>query len=112
MNTQRVHVGDERVPTSEWEVIEFEGREVAFAEGVRDSIDPNDPDFQFGYTFRLYESPEGYRVHEILWRVSPDQVTDSSLYPVVGDLGYGTYTEQDVKEKWGQYFEDYFRSPE
>jgi len=112
LSTHRVQVGDERYPISQWEVVEIEGREVASAEGVRDSIDPNDPDFQFGNTLRLYESPEGYRVYETLWRVSPDRVDSAALYPAVGYLGYGTYTEQEVKKKWEQYFEDYFRSYE
>jgi hypothetical protein len=40
MRIERVQVGEEGIPISEWEVVAFEGREVALSEGTRDSIDP------------------------------------------------------------------------
>jgi hypothetical protein len=88
--------------TFQGETVEFDGREVDSWEGIADSIDPKD---QFGMTLRLYESPDGYRVHEFMWSLSPGRNSYASLYPVVGYLGYGTYTEQEVREKWGRYFE-------
>lgn len=102
MNTQRVQVG-EHLPdgTFDGEYVEFEGREVDRWEGVVDSIDPGD---QFGATLRLYECPDGYRVHEFIWALSRDRESESSLYPVVGYLGYGTYIAEEAKEKWGKYF--------
>jgi hypothetical protein len=67
-----------------------------------------DPTVLFLVTNRLYESPDGYRVHETVWPASndpQDSRTDFALYPVVGHLGYGTYTEQEAREKWGEFFE-------
>jgi hypothetical protein len=69
---------------------------------VRESIDPRD---QFSVTLRLYEGPESYRVYELLSPLSPRPPYDASLYPVVGHWGYRTYTEDEAREKWGQYFE-------
>lgn len=83
------------------EEIEFEGQEVDHSESVADSIDSRD---QFGATLRLYECPDGYRVHEFLWSLSTGQESEASLYPVVGHLGYGTYTEDEVQEKWAHRF--------
>ncbi len=97
MAKQQVQVG----AAQEWEVVEFEGREADTWEGTHDSIDPHDPDFQFGVTLRLYTCPEGYRVHEVLWRVTPERVMSKALYPVVGHWGYGIYTEEEAREKWG-----------
>jgi len=94
VDMQRVHIGD-------GEFVEFEGREVDLWEGVVDSIDPDD---QFGTTLRLYEGPDGYRVHEVKWALSPGGASESSLHPVVGYWGYGAYTAEEVAEKWGQYF--------
>ncbi len=84
------------------EEVEFEGREIGSWEGVAESIDPKD---QFSATFRLFEGPDGYRVHELLSPLSPDRPYVASLFPVVGHLGYGAYTEDEVREKWGEYFE-------
>jgi hypothetical protein len=84
------------------EEVEFEGREIDSWEGVPESIDPND---QFSVTWRLYEGPDGYRVYELLSPLSPGQPYVANLYPVVGHWGYGTYTEEEAREKWGQYFE-------
>ena len=83
------------------EEIEFEGREIDSWEGVWESIDPRD---QFSVTLRLYEGPDGYRVYELLSPLSPGQPYRASLYPVVGHWGYGTYPEDEAREKWGQYF--------
>jgi hypothetical protein len=44
-------------------------------------------------------------VHELLSPLSPDRPYVASLFPVVGHLGYGAYTEDEVREKWGEYFE-------
>jgi hypothetical protein len=84
------------------EEVEFEGEEIGLWEGVADSIDPNE---QFSATLCLYECPDGYMVHELLSPLSPDRPYQASLYPVVGHLGYGTYTKEEAREKWGQCFE-------
>lgn len=62
------------------------------------------PDDRFLATMLLYECRDGYRVHETLWSAS-GRPTECSLYPVIGYLGYGTYTEQEAREKWGEFFE-------
>lgn len=87
--------------TFDGEEIEFEGREVDRSEGVAESLDPHDV---FSVTLRLYKCPDGYRVHEFLSSLLPDQESETSLYPVVGYLGYGTYAEDEVQEKWGRHF--------
>lgn len=89
-----------RVLTSEGE-IEFEGREVEVWEGMRDFHDPTD---NFSMTIRLYECPDGYRVHETIWALSSGWENAYTLYPVVGDVGYGTYAEEEARDKWGDYF--------
>jgi hypothetical protein len=88
--------------------IEFDGREVGVCDGLY--TDTEDPGDVLGFIFRLYECPDGYRVHELLWSVVPGRSAVASLYPKLGDQGYGTYTEQEAREGWGQYFGDYFRS--
>jgi hypothetical protein len=85
----------------EGEEIECEGREVGVWHGPLPSIDPND---QFLATMLLYECQDGYRVHETIWSAS-GLLTERCLYPVVGFWGYGTYTEQETKEKWGRFYE-------
>ena len=85
-----------------FEEVEFEGREIDSWEAVRGFIDPHG---QFSVTLRLCEGPDGYRRYELLSPLSPGQPYRASLYPVVGYLGYGTYTEDEAREKWGQYFE-------
>src|SRR5215217_394883 len=98
VNMQRVQVGTYRDGEFVGEVVEFTGRKVDLWEGVASSIDSND---QFTVTLRLYECPEGYRVLGFLNPISPGREAESSLYPPVGHLGYGTYTWQEVEEKWG-----------
>ena len=88
------------------EYVKFEGREVEVWEGVRDSIDP---DYQFSYTVRIYECPDGYRVRETIESLSPGQENDYALYPVIGhpdspDLVYVTCTKEEAREKWGGHF--------
>ena len=88
--------------TFDGEPITFEGNAVGVYRDIRlDVADPNDP---YRDIFRLYECPDGYRVHEFLWPLRPGRSAESSLYPVVGDHGYGTYTAEEAAEKWGQYF--------
>ena len=98
----KVKVGKEYPDgTFEGEEVEFEGREVGVWEGPWPSLDPND---QFLVTNRLYECPDGYRVHEAIWSAS-GHPTGLTLYPVVGNLGHGTYTDQEARKKWGKFFE-------
>ena len=83
-NVVRVKVGTEYPDgTLDGEEIEFEGREVEVWEGPWKSIDPND---QFVATFRLYDCPDGYRIHESVWSAS-GQPNRFELYPPMGKLG-------------------------
>lgn len=101
----KVKVGD-YLPdgTFEGEEVTFEGREVGTWRGWGDPVDARD---QFVAELTLYECPDGYRVHEVVRSLSPDQPSSASLYPVVGHLGYGTYTEEEVRAKWGAHFEGF-----
>ena len=85
------------------EEVEFEGREVEVWEGMPGES-PMDTNDQFSMTIRLYECPDGYRVHETIWALSPGRSNTYTLYPPAGDMGYGTYTEEGAREKWGGYF--------
>ncbi len=86
------------------EEVEFEGREVEVWEGAprERSIDPDD---HLTVTFRLYECPDGYRVHETVWRLSPGHEDSYTLHPALGYWGYGTYTKEEAWEKYGDYFQ-------
>jgi hypothetical protein len=88
------------------EKIEFDGREVGVYDGL--FTDTEDPGDVLGFVFRLYECPEGYRVHELLWPVMPGRAAVATLYPEVGYRTYDTYTEQEAREGWGQYFPKHF----
>ncbi len=88
------------------EQVEFDGYAVEIYDGLYTGS--GDPSQVHGVVLRLYECPDGYRVHELLWSVVPGRSAVASLYPNLGDQGYGTYTEQEAREGWGQYFGDYF----
>jgi hypothetical protein len=92
--------------TFEGEEIKFEGREVEVRDGLNTETD--DPGNVLGFVFRLYQCPEGYRVHELLWPVVPGQAAVASLYPEVGYRMYGTYTEEEARKQWGQHFPKHF----
>lgn len=96
--------------TFEGERVEFVGREVRVYDGGL-YTDTGDPGDVVGFIFRLYESPDGYRVHELLWSPVAGRSTEASLYPGEGEEGtYGSYTEQEAREEWGEYFLDYLES--
>ena len=94
--------------TFEGEDIEFDGHQVDVYDVLNTANEyPGDV---WGIILRLYECPDGYRVHELLWSVVPGRSAVASLYPNLGDQGYGTYTEQEARDGWGQYFGDYIGS--
>jgi hypothetical protein len=104
----KVPVG-EYLPDGEFDgdEIELDAREVSVYEGLHAAnVHPGDV---YGVILRLYEGPDGYRVHELLWPVVPGRSAVASLYPEEEE-GYGTYTEQEAREEWGPYFRDYFES--
>jgi len=91
----------------------FRGKNVAFIGskvGVHDGLwtDTEDPGDVYGFVLRLYECPDGYRVHELVWHLVPGRSAVASLYPAGGDQGDEAYTEDEAREQWGQYFPDYF----
>jgi hypothetical protein len=97
--------------TFEGEVVEFDGQEVPVYDGL--DTGSGDPGDVWWAILRLYECPDGYRVHELYWSPLPGQPAVASLMPVVEEedwKGYGTYTEQEAREDWGEYFRDYFES--
>jgi hypothetical protein len=98
--------------TFKGEEVEFEGREVDIYDGL--DTESEDPGDVWGVVVRLYECPDGYRVHELVWSLLPGRPAVASLLPVVEEEGYGTYygtyTEQQAMEDWGEYFRDYFES--
>jgi hypothetical protein len=90
------------------ELAEFDGREVGVYDGVY--TDLPDPGDTHGLVLRLYECPDGYRVHELLWPLVPGRSAVASLFPAGGDEGLGAYTEQEARDAWGTYFRSYFES--
>jgi hypothetical protein len=96
--------------TFEGEKIEFDGREVRVYDGGL-YTDTGDPGDVVGFILRLYECPDGYRVHELLWSPVAGRSTEASLYPGEGEGGaYESYGKQEASEEWGEYFLDYFES--
>ena len=99
----------EYLPDGEFEgkEIELDAREVGVYEGLQAAnVHPGDV---YGVILRLYDCPDGYRVHELLWSVVPGRSAVASLYPEEEE-GHGIYTEQQAREEWGPYFEDYFEA--
>jgi len=97
----------EYLPVGEFEgqEIELSAREVAVYEGLQvANVHPGDV---YGVILRLYDCPDGYLVHELLWSVVPGRSAVASLYPQE-EIGYATYTEQEAREEWGPYFHEYF----
>ncbi len=90
------------------EQAEFDGREVGVYNGLY--TDLPDPGDAYGFILRLYECPDGYRVHELLWPVVPGRSASASLFPAGGDEDPEAYTEQEVREGWAPYFQSYFES--
>jgi hypothetical protein len=90
------------------EEIEVNGREVSVHHGW--DTDPEDLGDVYGVILRLYECPDGYRVHELMWSVVPGRSAVASLFPVGEDGNHVTYTKQEVRQGWGKYFEKYFDS--
>ena len=91
--------------TFDGEEIELEGREVSVCDGLWTTAGPG---YLYGFIYRLYECPGGYRVHEFLWPLVPGRSAQASLYPEAGDQVYGTYTEQEAREHYGHRFRDHF----
>ena len=86
--------------------IEFDGSEVDVHDGLwTDTADPGDV---YGFVLRLYECPDGYRVHELVWHLVPGRSAVASLYPAEGEQDDEAYTEDEAREQWGEYFPDYF----
>lgn len=99
----------EYLPDGEFEgqEIELSAREVAVYEGLHAAnVHPGDV---YGVILRLYDCPDGYRVHELLWSVVPGRSAVASLYPE-DEVDYGAYTEQEARDEWGTYFRDYFEA--
>jgi hypothetical protein len=88
------------------EQVEFDGYAVEIYDGLYTGS--GDPSQVHGLVLRLYECPDGYRVHELLWPLIPGRSAVASLYPVPGDEGSRAYTEEEVREEWGSYFQAYF----
>src|SRR5918998_960939 len=91
----------------------FRGREIAFGGSevaVHDGLWTGtvDPGGVYGFVLRLYECPDGYRVHELVWSLVPGRAAVASLYPAGQNHDEESYTEEEAKEEWGQYFREYF----
>ena len=70
----------------------FKGKQIAFygAEvGVHDGLwtDTVDLGDVYGFLLRLYECPDGYRIHELIWHPVPGRSAVASLYPIGGGQG-------------------------
>jgi hypothetical protein len=94
----------------EGERIQFDGREVGVYDGGLYTGAGN-PDEVYGFILRLYECPDGYRVHELIWSPVAGRSTEASLYPIAGeDEPHATYMESQIREHYGEYFRAYFES--
>jgi hypothetical protein len=86
--------------------IAFDGSEVDVHDGLwTDTVDPGDV---YGFVLRLYECPDGYRVHELVWHLVPGRSAVASLYPAGAERGDEAYTPEEARELWAEYFPDHF----
>ena len=88
--------------------IAFDGSEVGLHEGLWTGTE--DLGDVYGFLLRLYECPDGYRVHELIWHLVPGRSAVASLYPAGENQGDEAYTREEAREGWGEYFPDYFGS--